>query len=320
MGVVTTCIANIIDNVEKVIVGKRQQIKLVVVAMLAGGHVLLEDVPGLGKTMLARSIARSIDADFKRIQFTPDITPNDIVGLNIWNQEKSGFEFRPGPIMANIVLADEINRGTPKTQSAMLEGMEEHQVTVDGVSYLLPQELFIVLATQNPIEYEGTYPLPEAQLDRFMMRIQLGYASREDALELMSRLDKGHPIDLLEPVAQVSDIITEKKRVLEDIFLHPQIRSYIYALVNATRNYAEVDLGVSDRALNILQRASKAMALVENRTYVLPCDVRCLAVSVLTHRLMLKPGARMKGLRAENIIMEIVNAIAEPPEYELEGS
>jgi len=297
----------IIDNVEKVIVGKRPVIEMTLVALLSQGHSLVEDVPGVGKTMLARSIARSIGCTFKRVQFTPDLLPSDVTGVSIYNQKTQEFEFRPGPIMANIVLADEINRATPKTQSALLESMEEHQITVDGVTYVLPRP-FIVLATQNPIEYEGTFPLPEAQLDRFLMRISLGYPSTMDELEILDRQRLRHPIEELEQAVSL-DTLLDMQESIKVIHLAQEIKEYITALVKATREHESVYLGSSPRGSLGLYRTCQARAAIQGRDYVLPDDVKALAKSILAHRLIISPAARIRGVTAKMVVEDLLRLV-----------
>jgi MoxR-like ATPase len=300
----------IIANVEKVIVGKRHVVELALVALLSQGHALVEDVPGVGKTMLARSIALSIGCTFKRIQFTPDLLPSDVTGVSIYNQKTQEFEFRPGPIMANITLADEINRATPKTQSALLESMDEHQITVDGATYALPRP-FIVLATQNPIEYEGTFPLPEAQLDRFLMRISLGYPSLVDELEILSRQQYRHPIEELDRVVSLEALIAMQE-TLKAVFLSPEIQEYIVALVKATREHESVYLGASPRASLALYRTGQARASIQGRDYVTPDDVKALAQPILAHRLIISPSARIRGVTAQMVVEDLLHNVPVP--------
>ncbi|MEI7771676.1 MAG: MoxR family ATPase, partial [Chloroflexales bacterium] len=279
----------IVQNVEQVIIGKRNPVELLLVALLCRGHVLLEDVPGTGKTVLAKSIARSIGSSFKRIQFTPDLLPSDVTGISIFNQQSREFEFRPGPIFAQIVLADEINRATPKTQSAMLEAMEERQITVDGTTYGLPAP-FIVLATQNPIEYEGTFPLPEAQLDRFLLRLNLGYPDRLDEIAILKRQRQAHPLDSLPTVAQIDDLL-RLQAVIKEVYVDDLIEEYIVGITTATRHHEDVYLGASTRGSLALYRTAQAWAAIKGRDYVAPDDVKDLAASVLGHRLIVSPSA-----------------------------
>ena len=306
----TTIAREIVDNVSKVIVGKQPVIKQALAAVIAKGHILIEDVPGVGKTMLAKSISSSIGCSFKRIQFTPDLLPSDIVGVSIYNQSTREFQFRPGPVMAQIVLVDEINRATPKTQSALLEAMEELQVSVDGVTRPLEQP-FIVMATQNPIEYEGTFPLPEAQLDRFLMRISLGYPSFTDELSVIEQQEKTHPIDELEAVASPEDVIRLQKAA-QNVYVDTAVREYIVGLIEATRNHEDVFLGASPRASLGMFRAVRGMAILRDRDYVIPDDVKELAYAVLAHRLILSPAARMRGLHTGQVIDGLLESVAVP--------
>jgi MoxR-like ATPase len=294
----------LIANLETVIVGKRQSIELIVIGLLCQGHVLIEDVPGVGKTMLARSLAKSLNSTFNRIQFTPDMLPSDVTGVSIYNQQKREFEFRPGPIMGQIVLADEINRATPKTQAALLEAMEEHQVTVDGVTHLL-EKPFMVLATQNPIEYEGTFPLPEAQLDRFLLRVRLGYPTIVDEIRVLEQQQIKHPIESLEPVFTSEEVIGAAEGV-KSLFVSVPVKRYIVDLVTRTRQSNDVYLGASPRGSLALFRAGQARAALAGRDYVLPDDVKALAQSVLAHRVIVTPAARLREVSAERIVQEIV--------------
>lgn len=298
------------DNVERVIIGKRKAVELGIIALIARGHALIEDVPGVGKTMLARSISRSAGCKFRRLQFTPDLLPSDITGVSIYNQKTSEFEFRSGPIMAEIVLADEVNRATPKTQSALLEAMEERQVTVDGVTYQLPRP-FMVLATQNPIEYEGTFPLPEAQLDRFLLRIELGYPEPDEEVAIMSRQQTTDPIESLEPVATPADIVALQD-ALRDIYIDDLVKQYIVALSNATREHSDVALGVSPRASLALMRGSQGRALFDGRDYVIPDDVKWIADPVMSHRLILTPAARMREVSPGSLVAEVLDTVPVP--------
>jgi MoxR-like ATPase len=298
------------ENVEKVIVGKHQEVRLALIALLCRGHSLIEDVPGVGKTMLARSIAKSVGCTFKRIQFTPDLLPTDITGVSIFNQQNRQFEFRPGPIIAQIVLADEINRATPKTQSAMLEAMEEHTVTVDGETHPMPDP-FLVLATQNPIEYEGTFPLPEAQLDRFLMRITLGYPSKGDEITILDKQQYVHPIDKLEQAVAAEDLVEAQEEV-KKIYLEPTIKEYIVSIVEATRNHPEVYLGASPRGSLALYKTSQALAAIEGRDYVIPDDIKTLAEVTLAHRVIISPTARLKNVNPRAVVGEILQSVPVP--------
>ena len=306
----TSIAREIVDNVSKVIVGKQPVIERALAAVIAQGHILIEDVPGVGKTMLAKSISSSIGCSFKRIQFTPDLLPSDIVGVSIYNQSTREFQFRPGPVMAQIVLVDEINRATPKTQSALLEAMEESQVSVDGVTRPLEQP-FIVMATQNPIEYEGTFPLPEAQLDRFLMRISLGYPSFTDELSVIEQQEKTHPIDELEAVASPEDVI-KLQEAAKNVYVDTAVREYIVGLIEATRNHEDVSLGASPRASLGMFRAVRGIAILRDRDYVIPDDVKELAYAVLAHRLILSPAARMRGLHTGQVIDGLLESVAVP--------
>src|SRR6266498_4494398 len=301
-------VVKLIDaNVETVIIGKRKPIDLVLIALLCKGHVLLEDVPGTGKTMLAKAIAKSLGCSFKRIQFTPDLLPSDVTGVSIFNQRTSQFEFRPGPVMTQIVLADEINRATPKTQSALLEAMEEHQVTVDGVTYQLPDP-FLVMATQNPIEYEGTFPLPEAQLDRFFIRLQLGYPKEREEIAILDAQRIIHPLETIEQVMGAEELLKAMSAV-KDVHIAEQVKSYVVGVVNATRSHPDVYLGASPRGSLALARASAAFALMQGRDFVLPDDVKQLAAPTLSHRLILQPQARLKDLAATTVIAEVLASV-----------
>jgi len=290
----------ILSNVERVIVGKQDEVRLALIALMCQGHVLIEDVPGVGKTVLARSLARSTGCSFRRIQFTPDLLPTDVTGVAIYNQKIGDFEFRAGPIMAQVVLADEINRATPKTQSALLEAMDERQATVDGVTHPLPQP-FLVLATQNPIEYVGTFPLPEAELDRFLLRIHLGYPAQTDEVLIMEAQQHAHPIESLDAVTGPNEIINIQRAVRE-VYVDPLIKQYIVALVDATRNHESVYLGASPRGSLALQRASQARALLDGRDFVTPDDDKVLAYPTLGHRIIVSPASRVKNVSAQEIV------------------
>jgi len=286
----------VISNVEKVIIGKQDAVRLTLIAVLCGGHVLIEDVPGVGKTTLVKSIARSIGCEFKRIQFTPDLLPSDVTGVSIYNQQTNTFEFRPGPILSQFVLADEINRATPKTQSALLEAMEESHITVDGREYDLPVP-FLVMATQNPIEYEGTFPLPEAQLDRFMLNIKLDYPSPRDEVRILDSQQYRHPIDSLDQAISIDTLLAMQSRVRE-VRIEHEIREYIVTLVTATRQHNQVYLGASPRGSLALFHASQALAIISGRDYVTPDDVKALVKPALSHRLIIKPDARIRSTPA----------------------
>ncbi|HEU0074190.1 MAG TPA: MoxR family ATPase, partial [Dehalococcoidia bacterium] len=300
----------ILDNVQKVIIGKEAEVRLTVVCLLCAGHLLIEDVPGVGKTMLARSLAKSTGCEFKRIQFTPDILPSDVTGVSVYNQKSGDFEFRPGPIVSQIVLADEINRATPKTQSSLLEAMEEHRVTVDGVTRDLPRP-FMVLATQNPIEYEGTFPLPEAQLDRFLMRVHLGYPTNTDEVLMMDQQQIAHPVDSLEQVTNASEIIGVQEAVKE-IYVDPLIKQYIVGLVDMTRQHESVYLGASPRGSLALYRTAQAQAMLDGRDYVIPDDVKELAYATLGHRVIVSPSARVKSVTAADIVLSCLERVPVP--------
>ena len=294
----------LIENIEHVIVGKRSTIEFILVALLCEGHVLLEDVPGSGKTMLARSVATSLGISFKRIQCTPDLLPNDVTGVSIFNQKSGEFEFKPGPIFVNILLADEINRATPRTQSALLEAMQEQQVTVDGTTRDLPRP-FLVLATQNPIEYEGTFPLPEAQLDRFLMRLSLGYPSRADERQILVNLRREHPITKLSKVVDGHELLSLQKRIW-DINVDPTLQDYIVALAEATRTHSDLALGVSPRGSLALLKTAQSLAAIRGRDYVIPDDIKTLAPLTLSHRLILNPEAELRGRTAHTILEDIL--------------
>jgi MoxR-like ATPase len=305
-----TAVQRVINNVEKVIVGKAEPVAFSLIAVICKGHVLIEDVPGVGKTVLTKAIAKSIGCTFKRIQFTPDLLPSDVTGVSIYNQKTGNFEFRPGPIMAQIVLADEVNRATPKTQSALLEAMEEAQVTVDGVTYRLPDP-FMVMATQNPIEYEGTFPLPEAQLDRFMMNITLGYPRMQDEMNILDTHQFHHPLDDLEQIMRAEELVQIQQQV-RSIHVDPSIREYIVSLADATRNHNNIYLGASPRGSLALFRASQALAAIRGRGYVIPDDVKLLTKTTLAHRLIVSPAARVRGITSTAILDEILQTVPVP--------
>lgn len=304
-------IANrITQNVEQVIVGKRKSVQLTVLGLLCQGHMLIEDVPGVGKTVLAKSLAKSVGGKFQRIQFTPDMLPSDVTGVSVFNQKTREFEFRPGPILAQIVLVDEINRATPKTQSALLEVMEERQVTVDGHTYVL-EAPFMVLATQNPIEYEGTFPLPEAQLDRFMLRIRLGYPSKEQEIEILERQHQAHPLQAIEQVISVEELLAAQEAV-KAIYVDKLVKEYIVDLVRQTREHPEVYLGSSSRGALALYRLGQARAAMTGRDYVLPDDIKALAGAALGHRIIVGPAARIKDIEPEAIVQDILDQVPVP--------
>ncbi len=288
------------SNVARAIVNKEEEIRLCLVTLLCGGHLLIEDVPGVGKTMLAKSLARSLDCSFRRIQFTPDLLPSDVTGVRAFNQKTNDFEFRPGPVFAQILLADEINRASPKTQAALLESMEEHQVTIDGETHELPKP-FMVMATQNPVEYSGTFPLPEAQLDRFLMKVRLGYLSEKEEAALLGQHKVESPMLELQPVVSPNELKAAQQAVRE-VFVKPELREYIARLVGRTRGNSEVALGASTRGTLHLYHASQALAAVQGRNYVLPDDIKALAEPVLAHRIILRPNAEMQGQSATKLI------------------
>ncbi len=300
----------IIENIEKVIIGKHSTIELAVAGLLCQGHLLIEDVPGVGKTMLARTLARSLGCSFSRIQFTPDMLPSDVTGVSIFNQISREFEFRAGPVMSQIVLADEINRATPKTQASLLEAMEERQVTVDGVTHILTKP-FLVLATQNPIEYEGTFPLPEAQVDRFLLRLRLGYPSVENEIRVLESQQFRHPIEDVQQVVSVEELLAAQETIRE-IHVSSKLKRYIVDLTTYTRNHPEVYLGASPRGSLALFRTSQAKAAIEGRDYVLPDDIKSLAVPTLAHRVILGPGARLRDLTTTQIVEEILGTLPVP--------
>ena len=303
-------VQRIINNVEKVIVGKAESVAFSLIAVICNGHVLIEDVPGVGKTVLTKAIARSIGCSFKRIQFTPDLLPSDVTGVSIYNQKTGNFEFRAGPIMSQIVLADEINRATPKTQSALLEAMEEIQITIDGITYRLP-EPFMVMATQNPIEYEGTFPLPEAQLDRFMMNIKLGYPKVSDEMNILDTHQYHHPLDDLEQIMIAEELVLIQRQI-RSIHVDPSIREYIVAIANATRNHNNIYLGSSPRGSLALYRASQALAAIRGRGYVIPDDVKLLTKPTLAHRLIVTPAARVRAITSTSVLDEILQSVPVP--------
>ncbi len=307
---VTEVAKRIVGNVEQVIVGKRQQIVLALAAWLCEGHILLEDVPGVAKTMLARALAGSVGCNFKRIQCTPDLLPSDITGVSIFNQKTSEFAFRPGPIFSQIVLADEINRATPRAQAALLEAMAERSVSVDGETRILDPP-FIVIATQNPIDHEGTFPLPEAQLDRFLMRFSLGYPSLEEEQQMLERLQMGHPVEQVQAVVSVEELIA-CQQVVREVHVDPKIRQYLTTIVHGTREHEDLRLGASPRASIALFRASQALAAIRDRNYVQPDDVKRVAGPILTHRVILQPESRLRKVTAEEIIDDVVAEVAVP--------
>jgi MoxR-like ATPase len=297
----------VVANVERVIVGKHLEVRMALVALMCEGHILIEDVPGVGKTMLAKAISRSVGCTFRRIQFTPDLLPSDVTGLSIFNQKTQEFEFRPGPIMAQVVLADEINRATPKTQSALLECMEERQATIDGVTYPMPSP-FLVIATQNPIEYEGTFALPEAQLDRFMLRLRIGYPKPMEEIVILDEQKRIHPIDAVHQVLDV-DELRQMQTAIKEVYVDQAVAEYIVRLVTATREHADVYLGASPRGSLNLYRSAQAFAAMEGRDYVIPDDVKSLAVAVLAHRLIVKSQASLREVDPDRIVREILSSV-----------
>jgi MoxR-like ATPase len=301
----------LLRNIERVIQGKREQVRLALVCLFAEGHLLIEDVPGVGKTSLAKAIARSIAATAHRIQFTPDLLPSDVVGVSVWNRATSEFEFRPGAVFAHVVLADEINRASPKTQSALLESMEEHQVTVDSRTYALPRP-FLVIATQNPVELEGTYPLPEAQLDRFLMRVPMGYPSRDAEVAILDSQGVAHAgVDQLEAVVSAADVAAAADAIVS-VHVAPALQAYIVDLAEATRRHPDLVLGVSPRGALALQRAARALAASTGREYVIPDDIKLLAPSVLEHRVLLGPEAELRGVTTADVVRAAVASVAVP--------
>ena len=300
----------IVENVAKVIVGKGAVVEQALATLIAQGHILVDDVPGVGKTTLSKALAISVGCSFQRIQFTPDLLPSDVTGISVYNQQSGDFNFRPGPIVAQVVLADEINRATPKTQAALLEAMEEHQITVDGVTHHL-QAPFMVMATQNPVEYEGTFPLPEAELDRFLMRISLGYPDFTEEMAIIERQEQTHPIDSLEAVATPEEVIALQEAA-KAVYVDRLVRQYMVSLTEATRDHRDIALGASPRATLALFRVARAVALVQDRDFVVPDDIKLLASAVLAHRLILSPAARMRGIRSEDIITDLLNQISVP--------
>lgn len=307
---VKTLTDKLFANVERVILGKHDAIEKTMLALLVQGHVLIEDVPGVGKTMLARAIAKSIGCSFKRIQFTPDMLPSDVTGVSVFNQQSREFEFREGPIFAQIVLVDEINRATPKTQSALLESMEERQVTVDGTTYPMLKP-FLVLATQNPIEYEGTFPLPEAQLDRFVIRIRLGYVSKEEEINILTAQQVRHPLEDIEQVVSLEEMLAAQEAI-KQVYVDETVKAYIIDLTSATRDHSDVYLGSSPRGSLGLYKTCQALAAMRGRDYVIPDDVKFLAEPVLAHRLIISPAARMKNVDASNVVSELLDYIPVP--------
>jgi MoxR-like ATPase len=305
-----TAVQRVVGNVERVIVGKAESVAFSLIAVICHGHVLIEDVPGVGKTVLTKAIARSIGCTFKRIQFTPDLLPSDVTGVSIYNQKSGNFEFRPGPIMAQIVLADEVNRATPKTQSALLEAMEESQVTVDGITYRLPDP-FMVMATQNPIEYEGTFPLPEAQLDRFMMNISLGYPKAIDEINILDSHQHHHPLEDLAQIMTAEELVVIQHQV-RSIYVDPSIREYIVAIANATRNHQNIYLGASPRGSLALFRTAQALAAMRGRGYVIPDDIKLLVKPTLAHRIIVTPAARVRAITPTAILDEILQSVPVP--------
>ncbi len=305
-----SAVQRVVGNVERVIVGKAESVAFSLIAVICYGHILIEDVPGVGKTVLTKAIARSIGCTFKRIQFTPDLLPSDVTGVSIYNQKTGNFEFRAGPIMSQIVLADEVNRATPKTQSALLEAMEEGQVTVDGVSYRLP-EPFMVMATQNPIEYEGTFPLPEAQLDRFMMNIKLGYPKAQDEINILDSHQHHHPLEDLAQIMTAEELVHIQQQV-RSVHVDPSIREYIVAISNATRTHQNIYLGVSPRGSLSLFRASQALAAMRGRGYVIPDDIKLLVKPTLAHRIIVTPAARVRSVTSSAILDEILQSVPVP--------
>jgi MoxR-like ATPase len=297
----------VVANVERVIVGKHHEVQLALVALLCRGHLLIEDVPGTGKTVLAKAIARSLGCTFRRIQFTPDLLPSDVTGLSIYNQKTVEFEFRPGPIMSQVVLADEINRATPKTQSALLECMEERQATIDGISHQMPDP-FLVIATQNPIEYEGTFALPEAQLDRFMLRLRLGYPTPTEEIVILDEQKRVHPLDDLAEVLSVAEL-REMQVAVREIYVDASVSEYIVRLVNATRTHPDVYLGASPRGSIALYRAGQARAALLGRDYVIPDDVKALAGPALAHRLIIKTSSSIREVDSETVVRELLETV-----------
>lgn len=302
--------SRIVENVRRVLVGRDKPVELVLIALLAQGHVLIEDVPGVGKTTLVRALAKSVGCEFRRIQFTPDLLPSDVTGVSVYDQRTGSFQFRPGPIMANIVLADEINRTSPKTQASLLECMQERQVTVDGITYPLP-EPFMVLATQNPVEYEGTFPLPEAQLDRFMLQVSLGYPNLVEEAEMLTRFSAADPLEELQPVATAQDIL-EAQQAVRRVRANRAVREYVARVVHSTRHHPQVHLGASPRATLALFRACQALAASRGRSYIIPDDVKFLAPAVLAHRLLLRPEARLEEATGHSVIQSVLNQVPVP--------
>jgi MoxR-like ATPase len=310
MNAVQTVAERLIDNVSQVIIGKRSEIRLTVIGLLCQGHILIEDVPGVGKTVMAKALARSLGCTFSRIQFTPDMLPSDVTGVSIFNQGTREFEFRAGPIFAQIVLADEINRATPKTQAALLESMEERQVTVDGITYQL-EPPFMVLATQNPIEYEGTFPLPEAQLDRFLLRLRLGYPTPQEEMAMLDAQQLRHPLNAISQVVSDEELINAQKAA-RSVYVNDDMKKYIIDIVTATRNHPDIYLGASPRGALALYRTAQARAAVAGRDHVIPDDVKALAEATLAHRVIVGPSARIKDITARSIVLNLLNAIPVP--------